>query len=111
MGEQGMLMGRQRNATVRASTADVVIEVPEQVMQRLMELVPAVQRFFEQLNNARSIDAILKRMALFQGSPGADIHQVAEQTHVRGDDREHGLLSEHRAAGPLPNAVQPREGG
>ena len=80
MGEQGMLTGQQRNATARAQTACVVLEVPEQVMQRLMEIVPAVRRFFEQLNNARSIESLLKRLALFQGIPAADIRRVAEQT-------------------------------
>src|SRR5207248_3214605 len=72
MGEHGMLTGQQRNATVRAQTAAVVLEVPEQVMQRLMEIVPAVRRFFEQLHIARSIEAILKRMALFQGISATD---------------------------------------
>ena len=105
MGEQGMLTGQQRNATVRASTAAVVIEVPEQVMQRLMELVPAVQRFFEQLNNARSIESILKRMALFQGIPGADIRQIAEQTQVRGYDRDERLFSEDGPGGPLRESM------
>ncbi len=94
MGEHGMLTGQQRNATARAQTAAVVLEVPEQVMQRLMEIVPAVQRFFEQLNNARSIEAILKRMALFQGVSAIDIHQVAEQTQVKRYDRDDRLFSE-----------------
>lgn len=94
MGEHGMLTGQQRNATARAQTAAVVLEVPEQVMQRLMEIVPAVRSFFEQLNNARSIEAILKRMALFQGVSPIDIRQVAEQTQVKRYDRDDGLFSE-----------------
>ncbi len=94
MGEHGMLTGQQRNATARAQTAVVVLEVPEQVMQRLMEIVPAVRSFFEQLNNARSIEAILKRMALFQGVSPIDIRQVAEQTQVKRYDRDDRLFSE-----------------
>ena len=94
MGEHGMLTGQQRNATARARTAAVVLEVPEQVMQRLMEIVPAVRSFFEQLNNARSIEAILKRMALFQGVSPIDIRQVAEQTQVKRYDRDDRLFSE-----------------
>jgi CRP-like cAMP-binding protein/Fe-S-cluster-containing hydrogenase component 2 len=94
MGEHGMLTGQQRNATARAQTAAVVLEVPEQVMQRLMEIVPAVRSFFEQLNNARSIEAILKRMALFQGVSPIDIRQVAEQTQVKRYDRDDRLFSE-----------------
>src|SRR5947207_5208574 len=88
MGEYGMLTGQPRNATARAQTPAVVLEVPEQVMQRLMEIVPAVQRFFEQLHHARSIESLLGRMALFQGIPAADIRRTAEETQVRHYDRD-----------------------
>ena len=94
MGERGMLTGQQRNATVRAQTAAVVLEVPEQVMQHLMDIVPAVRRFFEQLNIARSIESIIKRMALFQGVSASDIHTIAEQTEVRAYERDERLFSE-----------------
>ena len=97
MGEHGMLTGQQRNATIRAQTAVVVLEVPEQVMQRLMEIVPAVRRFFEQLNIARSIEANIKRMALFQGIPATDIHTIAEQAEVRAYERDERLFSEEDA--------------
>ena len=98
MGERGMLTGQQRNATIRAQTAAVVLEVPEQVMQHLMEIVPAVRRFFEQLNISRSIEAIIKRMALFQGVSASDIHTIAEQTEVRAYEREERLFSEGGAS-------------
>ncbi len=94
MGEHGMLTGQQRNVTARAQTAAVVLEVPEQVMQRLMEIVPAVRNFFEQLDNARSIESIMKRMALFQGVSAVDIRQIAEQTQVNRYDRDERLFSE-----------------
>ena len=48
MGEHGMLTGQQRSASARAQTSAIVLEVAEQVMQRLMEIVPAVRNFFEQ---------------------------------------------------------------
>lgn len=102
MGEHGMLTGQQRNATVRAQTAAVILEVPEQVMQRLMEIVPAVRRFFEQLHNARSIEAVLKRMALFQGISAADIRNVAEQTEVRAYERDERLFSEGGGSAGVP---------
>jgi len=108
MGEHGMLTGQQRNSTARAQTAAVVLEVPEQVMQRLMEIVPSVRSFFEQLNNARSIEAILKRMALFQGASAIDIRQVAEQTQVKRYDRDDRLFSESgpgNAGGPVRESV------
>jgi Fe-S-cluster-containing hydrogenase component 2/CRP-like cAMP-binding protein len=105
MGEQGMLTGQTRNATARTQTAAVVLEVPEQVMQRMMEIVPAVKRFFEQLNDARSIESILKRMALFQGLPGADIRLVAEQTAVKRYDRDERLFGEDGAGNPPRNSM------
>ncbi len=94
MGEHGMLTGQQRNATVRAQTAAIVLEVPEQVMQRLMEIVPAVRHFFEQLNNARSIEAVLKRMALFQGVSASDLRKIAEETEMKAYERDERLFSE-----------------
>ena len=102
MGEHGMLTGQQRNVTARAQTAAVVLEVPEQVMQRLMEIVPAVRRFFEQLHNARSIEAVLKRMALFQGISAADIRNVAEHTEVKGYERDERLFSEGGGSAGVP---------
>jgi CRP-like cAMP-binding protein/Fe-S-cluster-containing hydrogenase component 2 len=94
LGEEGMLTGQPREATARAQTAACVLEVPEQVIQHLMELVPAVRRFFEQLNGMRSLEAILRRMALFQGIPGAEIRLVAEQTTIKQYDRSELLFSE-----------------
>ncbi len=105
MGEHGMLTGQQRNATARAQTAAIVLEVPEQVMQRLMELVPPVRRFFEQLNNARSIEAILKRMAIFQGISATDIRRLAEQTEVKFYDRDEHLFSESGMGSPARESL------
>jgi Fe-S-cluster-containing hydrogenase component 2/CRP-like cAMP-binding protein len=105
MGEHGMLTGQQRNATARAQTAAVVLEVPEQVMQRLMEIVPAVQRFFEALNATRSIESIFKRMALFQGVSAVDLRQLAEQTQVKRYDREERLFSEDARGQPARESL------
>ena len=97
LGERGLLTGQQRNATARAQTASVILEIPEQVMQRLMELVPAIRAFFEQLNNARSLESILRRMALFQDIAAADIRYLAEQAQVKRYDREELLFQEQSA--------------
>src|SRR5947209_6339902 len=72
-------------------------------MQRLMELVPPVQTFFEHLNNARSVEAILRRMALFQGISAAHLRSIAEQAQIKAYDREERLFAE---SGP---AMPPRE--
>jgi Fe-S-cluster-containing hydrogenase component 2/CRP-like cAMP-binding protein len=107
IGEHGMLTGQTRNATARAQTAAVVLEVPEQVMQRLMEIVLAIQRFFEQLNNTRSIESILKRMALFQGASDIDIRQIAEQAQVKRYDRDDRIFSEETITYPLNGGQRP----
>ena len=97
LGEQGMLTGQPRSTTARAQTAATVLEVPEQVIQRLMELVPAVQRFFERLNDARSLEAILQRMAFFRDLPRKEIRLIAEQTTTRHYDRGERLFDEQAA--------------
>lgn len=100
MGERGMLTGQQRNATARAQTAATALEVPEQVMQRMMEIVPSVRSFFEQLNNVRSIESVLKRMALFQGIADSDIHWIAEKMQFKYYDRDERLFTESDSGQP-----------
>jgi Fe-S-cluster-containing hydrogenase component 2/CRP-like cAMP-binding protein len=79
---------------VRAQTAAVVLEVTEQVMQRMMEIVPQVRTFFEQLNNARTIEAVLKRMVLFQGISAVDIQRLATKIQFKHYDRGETLFGE-----------------
>jgi Fe-S-cluster-containing hydrogenase component 2/CRP-like cAMP-binding protein len=105
MGEHGMLTGQQRQATARAQKAAVVLEVPEQGMQRLMEIVPSVRTFFEKLDNTRSIETILKRMALFQGVSSIDVRHIAEQAQVRRYDRDDRLFSEDAAGQPARESM------
>ncbi len=93
-GEYGMLTGQPHHTTVRTTTPALVLQVPEQVMQHLMELVPQARHFFEQFNNARSIEGILKRMALFQGVSDANIRALVEQTRVQPYDRDECLFTE-----------------
>ena len=105
MGEHGMLTGQQRSASARAQTSAIVLEVAEQVMQRLMEIVPAVRNFFEQLNNTRSIESILKRMVLFQGVSDIDIRQIAEQAEVKRYQRDDRLFSEDTIGRPAKESL------
>ena len=102
LGEQGMLTGQPRDATVRALTAAVVLEAPEQVVQRLMEIVPAVKRFFEDINNARFIETALRGISLFQGVSEQDIQWIAQQTRVTSYDRDERLFGEDARAGNRP---------
>ncbi len=105
MGEHGMLTGQQRSASARAQSTAIVLEVAEQVMQRLMEIVPAVRNFFEQLNNTRSIESILKRMVLFQGVSDIDIRQIAEQAEVKRYQRDDRLFSEDTIGRPAKESL------
>jgi CRP-like cAMP-binding protein/Fe-S-cluster-containing hydrogenase component 2 len=100
MGEYGMLTGQPHTITARAQEPSIVLAVPEQVMQRLMEIVPPVRQFFDRLSATRSTESILKRMSLFQGVMGADIHQVAENIQVQRHERDERLFSEDSKGQP-----------
>src|SRR5216684_2919490 len=87
-GEDGMLTGHPYKASARAQTPALLLQIPEQVMQRLIELVPSVRSHFEHFNNARSLKSILKRLALFQGVADADIRSLIRQTPVKRYERD-----------------------
>ena len=94
MGERGMLTGQPRNATATAQTSAAVLTVPEQVMQRMMEIAPIVRMFFEELNNTRSIESVMKRLAIFQGIAEADIKWIAQAMQFNYYDRDRQLFAE-----------------
>jgi len=94
-GEGSMLTGQARNASTRTQTAAVVLEVPEQVMQRLMEIVPSIHTYFEQRNNERSITSVLKRLALFQGIADNDLRWLANKIQFKYYDRGEQLFAEN----------------
>jgi CRP-like cAMP-binding protein/Fe-S-cluster-containing hydrogenase component 2 len=100
MGEYGMLTGQPHTITARAQEPSIVLAVPEQVMQRLMEIVPPVRQFFDRLSATRSTESILKRMSLFQGVMGTDIHQIAENIQVQRHERDERLFSEDSKGQP-----------
>ena len=95
VGEYGMLTGQQYTSSVRTLTPTVVLQVPEQVMQRLMELAPQVQHFFAKLNSTHALTSIIKRMALFQGVADADIYALCERAQVKQYDRSERLFAEN----------------
>ena len=105
IGETGMVNGQPQTLTARTQGPAIVLEVPEQVMQRLMEIVPSVQSFFERLSVARSVETILQRLALFQGVSSADIHQLAEHATIKRYDRDEQLFSEDNASQPARDAL------
>ncbi len=99
-GEDGMLTGHPYKASARAQTPALLLQIPEQVMQRLIELVPSVRSHFERFNNARSLKSILKRLALFQGVADADIQSLIRQTPVKQYERNERLFAEDNRGRP-----------
>src|SRR5216684_3202780 len=99
VGEDGMLTGQPYKVTAQAQAPTLVLQVPEQAMQRLMELVPNVRAYFDQVNNARSMKSILKRMALFQGVSAADLQALIKQTPVKQYERNERLFAEDDQGG------------
>ncbi len=97
MGERGMLTGQPRNATARTQTHAVILEVPEQVMQRMMEIVPAIHDYFEHRNNERSITSVLKRLPLFQGIQENDMQWIAQVLQFKTYDRDETLFAQHQS--------------
>jgi NADPH-dependent 2,4-dienoyl-CoA reductase/sulfur reductase-like enzyme/Fe-S-cluster-containing hydrogenase component 2/CRP-like cAMP-binding protein len=99
-GEDGMLTGQPYKLSVRAQTPALLLQVPEQVMQRLMQLVPGVQQHFERFTQAHSLRAILKRMDLFRGVTEADLQTLVQQAAIRQYERGERLFAEDRKGRP-----------
>ncbi len=105
VGEHGMLTGQPYATTVRAQTTVHVMQVPEQVMQRLMELVPGIRSFFEQLNVDHALTSVLKRMPLFQGISDEALRYLVEQTQVKSYERNTRLFTEDGEGRPAREAL------
>lgn len=105
LGEHGMLTGQPRNVTARAQTAALVLEVPEQVMQCMMEIAPPVRHFFAQLNNIRAVETVMKRMALFQGVANADMRWIASKVQFETYDRDKLIFSEDERGQPARESL------
>ncbi|HKV60072.1 MAG TPA: FHA domain-containing protein, partial [Ktedonobacteraceae bacterium] len=99
VGDDGMLTGQPYTSTVRAQTPALVLQTPEQVISRLMELVPATRAYFERANSARSLRSILKRMALFQGVADADLHELMRRTSIKQYERNERLFAQDEKDG------------
>jgi CRP-like cAMP-binding protein/Fe-S-cluster-containing hydrogenase component 2 len=105
LGDYAMLTGSQYSTTARTRGTALVLRVPEQVMQRLMEIVPPVQRYLEQLSYARSLEAMLKRMALFQGVADADLQWLTQHIQIRKYERDEQLFSEDSEDRPVRESL------
>ncbi len=106
VGDYGMLTGQPHYATAAVCPPGaLLLVVREQTMQRLMELVPAARHYFELRNNARSLEAILKRLPLFAGLPDDALRWLAQQTRIRRYERDERLFAEEgQSMGKVANA-------
>nr|BBH89824.1 hypothetical protein KTC_45750 [Thermosporothrix sp. COM3] len=100
IGEQSLFSGQPRSFSVRTKRNCIMLEVPEQVIQRLMELVPAVQHYFEGLYAARLTETILLRLSLFEGVPAHEIHALATRMIIKHYERGESLFREDPDARP-----------
>ncbi|HVB74506.1 MAG TPA: FAD-dependent oxidoreductase [Ktedonobacteraceae bacterium] len=98
-GDDGMLTGQPYTASVRAQVPTLALQTPEQVIARLMELVPGTRGHFERANHARSLLSILKRLALFQGVADGDLRELMRQTPIKQYERNEQLFTEDDRGG------------
>jgi CRP-like cAMP-binding protein/Fe-S-cluster-containing hydrogenase component 2 len=99
MGEQSMLTGQPRSFTATVVTlafapTALVLQVPEQVMQHLIEISPAVQAFFDRVNTSHFVETVLKRIPLFQGVSITDLHQLTAWMQLVRYERGEKLFDE-----------------
>jgi Fe-S-cluster-containing hydrogenase component 2/CRP-like cAMP-binding protein len=104
IGEHGLITGLQYTETARVLSASVVLEVPERVIQSLMEIVPSLRAFFDAVHNTRSVEAIMKRMALFQGVSEVDVRAVAQLAVIKCYERDERVFGENPRWGATEEA-------
>ncbi len=95
-----MLTAQPNTMTAKTQTTALLLRVPEQVMQRLMELSPDVRTRFERVNHNHSTLSILRQMALFQGVSDSDLQYLVTQTDIQHYERNAQLFTEERSGRP-----------
>jgi NADPH-dependent 2,4-dienoyl-CoA reductase/sulfur reductase-like enzyme/CRP-like cAMP-binding protein/pSer/pThr/pTyr-binding forkhead associated (FHA) protein/Fe-S-cluster-containing hydrogenase component 2 len=105
VGEDGLLTGQPYKASVRAQTPTLLLQIPEQVAQSLMELVPEVRLHFEGFTRARSLYTLLTHMDLFEGITPADLQELARAAQIRPYDRGERLFAEDSKGRPPRETV------
>jgi NADPH-dependent 2,4-dienoyl-CoA reductase/sulfur reductase-like enzyme/Fe-S-cluster-containing hydrogenase component 2/CRP-like cAMP-binding protein len=100
VGEDGMLTGQPYKVSVRAQAPTLVFQVPEQAMQRLMELVPGAREYFERCVQATSLQTILARLDIFEGVAERDVQELIHRSVVKQYERNERLFAEDRRGRP-----------
>jgi CRP-like cAMP-binding protein/Fe-S-cluster-containing hydrogenase component 2 len=106
LGEQSMLTGQPRSFNAQILKPALILQVPEQVMQHLMEIAPSVQEFFDEVNTPHFVETILKRLALFQGVSSADLRQLLERMQLVRYERGEQLFNEVANEGKTGGATR-----
>lgn len=99
-GEDGMMTGQPYKVSARAHIPTLIFQVPEQVVRRLMELVPGVREHFESCVHATSLQTILTRLELFEGVAEVDFQEMIRRTPVHQYERSERLFVEDRKGRP-----------
>jgi NADPH-dependent 2,4-dienoyl-CoA reductase/sulfur reductase-like enzyme/pSer/pThr/pTyr-binding forkhead associated (FHA) protein/CRP-like cAMP-binding protein len=105
VGEDGMLTGHPYKVSARAQKPTLLLKIPEQVMQHLMELVPAVPQHFERFKHTHILLAILRRMGMFEGVSDADLHALIQVIPIRHYERSERLFAEDKRGRPSREAL------
>lgn len=94
VGEDAMLTGQPYKVSARAQEPTLLLRVPEQVVQRLMELAPAVRQHLERFTRAHSLLAIIKRLELFEVVADTDLQVLIHLTPINHYERNERLFAE-----------------
>jgi Fe-S-cluster-containing hydrogenase component 2 len=95
-----MLNGQPRQVSAYTVSKCALLLVPEQVVQRLMDIVPEVKSFFEALHMERSIETALNHIPLLEGIAAIDLRYLAEQAMTRIYERGEHLFREDKQNQP-----------
>jgi CRP-like cAMP-binding protein/Fe-S-cluster-containing hydrogenase component 2 len=87
----------------------IVLQVPEQVMQHLMEIAPSVEAFFDQVNTPYFVETVMKRLPLFQGVSSTDLRRLIERMQLVRYERGEKLFDEVDRLGEAKQGQPGRE--
>ncbi len=100
IGEYGILTGQPYTTTAKIHIPTLLLCIPEQAVQRLMELAPDARTRLELVNRGHSTLTILRQMTLFQGIAEADMHYLIAQSHIQQYERNMALFTEEEQGRP-----------
>lgn len=100
LGEDGMLTGLPYKFSARTRGPALLFQIPEQAVQRLMELVPGMRIYFENSTQGPSLYTILTRMKLFESVDDADIQSLINLAQIKHYERGERLFTNDQEGRP-----------